>query len=70
MGKFTCSASAAWIHCSDPGHGLTHLSSGHAGAASHIKELKGYTTKIYNYVLGLWGGKKKRKIGSRANLPD
>ena len=29
-------------------------------AASHIEELEGPTTRTYNYVLGLWGGKKKR----------
>ena len=43
----------------DPGCGLTHHSSSHAVAASHIEELEGITTRIYNYVLGLWGGKKK-----------
>ena len=33
--------------------------------ASHIEELEVLTTRIYNYVLGLWGEKKKRKIGNR-----
>ena len=39
----------------------THHSSGHAEAASHMEELEGPTARIYNYVLGLWGGKKKRE---------
>ena len=30
-------------------------------AASHIEELGGLTTRIYNYVLGLWGEKKERE---------
>ena len=37
-----------------------HCSSGHAVAAFHI-ELERPTTRIYNYVLGLWGEKKKRR---------
>ena len=45
----------------DHGHGLTHCSSSHAVVASHIEELEWLTTRIYNYVLGLWGEKKKRK---------
>ena len=32
--------------------------------SSHIEELGGHRTRIYNYVLGLWGV-KKRKIDSR-----
>ena len=27
----------------------------------HIEELEGLMARIYNYVLGLWGGKKKRR---------
>ena len=45
-----------------------HRPPGHAEVASHIAELEGPTTRIYNYVLGgLWEKKKKkkRKIGSR-----
>ena len=43
----------------DPGHGPTSHSSSHAVAASHIEEPGcRSTTKIYNYVLGLWGEKK------------
>ena len=29
--------------------------------ASHIEELEGLTTIIYNYVLGPWGEKKKEE---------
>ena len=37
-----------------------HLSvSCHAVAAAYIEELEGFTTRIYNHALGLWGGKKK-----------
>ena len=45
----------------DPGHGPTHRSSGHAEAASHI-ELEGLTTRIDNYALALWGGKKRGRL--------
>ena len=41
----------------DPGHRLMHRLSSHDVAASHIEELEGLTTRIYNYVLGLWEGK-------------
>ena len=30
--------------------------SSHAVAASYLGELEGLTTRIYNYLLGLWGG--------------
>ena len=33
--------------------------SSHAVAGAHIEKLEGLTTRIYNYLLGLWGGKKK-----------
>ena len=47
---------------SDPECGTTHCSSSHAVSASHIEELEGLRTSIYNYVLGLWGeGKKKEE---------
>ena len=46
---------------SDSGHGPTHCSAGHAVAASHIEELEGLTTRIYNYVLWLWGEKERKK---------
>ena len=32
----------------------------HAVAASHIEELESPTTRIYNYVMGLWEGKNNR----------
>ena len=51
---------------SDPGRRPTHCSANHAVTASHIEELERLTITIYNYVLGLWGQKKKkRKIGNR-----
>ena len=31
----------------------------HAVVAAHTEELERLTTRIYNHVLGLWGGKKK-----------
>ena len=45
---------------SDPGcrHGAARL--GHAGAASHMPQLEGPTTKIYNHVPGGFGGKRKK----------
>ena len=57
--------SAAQVHClvTEPHHSSV---SGHAVVAAHIEELEGLRSRIYNYVLGLWGGKiKERKIGSR-----
>ena len=38
-----------------------HRSSGHNEAASHMPQLEGPTTKIYNYVLGGFGEKKQKK---------
>ena len=43
---------------SDPGGGPTHHSSSHAVTTSHVQELEGFVTRIYNNVLGLWGLKK------------
>ena len=40
-------------------------SSSRAVAASHMEELEWPTSRIYNYVLRLWGEKKKEKIGNR-----
>ena len=64
--RFARSATAAQgFSDSDPGcgHGTTR-SSGHDEAASHVLQLEGPITKVYNYVLGeIWGenaGKKKR----------
>ena len=53
-----------------------HCSSGHAEAASHMPQLEGPTTKMYNYVLGGFGEKKKKNkkkrlatvVSSGANL--
>ena len=38
-----------------------HRSSGHAEAASHMPQLEGPTTEIYNYVLGGFGEKKQKE---------
>ena len=39
-----------------------HLSvSCQAAVVAHIEELEQLTTRIYNYVLGLWGGKEKKE---------
>ena len=45
----------------DPERRPMHCLSSHAEAASHIEELEGSTTRIYSYVLGLWGEKKKEQ---------
>ena len=39
-----------------------HRSSGHAEAASHMPQLARHTAKIYNYVLGGFGEKNKRRF--------
>ena len=42
-----------------PGAEPHHLSvSSHAVAVAHVEELEGLIARLYNYVLGLWGGKK------------
>ena len=43
-----------------------HSSSGHVEATSHIPQLEGPATKIYNCVQGVLGNKaeKKKKIGN------
>ena len=56
-------------HClsgpgSVPGHGTTPLLTYCAVVAAHREELEGPTTRIYNYVLGLWGG-----INTNRELP-
>src|SRR3712207_7195740 len=38
-----------------------HHSSGHTEGASHMPQLEGHTTRIYNYVLGGFGEKKRGK---------
>ena len=42
-----------------------HHSLGHAEAASHIPQLEGPTTEIYNYVLG---GFREKKQGEKNRL--
>ena len=46
-----------------------HRSSGHAEATSHMSQPEALTTRIYIYVLGGFGDKKKeeekKKIGNR-----
>ena len=43
------------------GADLAHSSSGRAEAASHIGQLERPATRIYNYVLGGFGEKKKKE---------
>ena len=53
-----------------------HRTSGHAEAASHVAQPEALTTGIYNYVLGGFGEKKKKRnkirlatvVSSGANL--
>ena len=47
-----------------PEGGPTHHSSSHAVAASHIEELEGLTTRVYNYALVLWAGKKRGRLAT------
>ena len=60
--KFTHSTSVGGpgFTGSDLGCGPTYHSSSQAMAASYVEELEGHTARIYNYVLGLQGEKKKR----------
>ena len=51
----------------DPGHRPTHHSSSQAVVASHMEELEGLTTRIYNYILELWG-EKNIKSGPIINM--
>ena len=41
--------------------GADMASLGHVEVASHMPQLEGPTTKIYNYVLGAFGEKKQEK---------
>ena len=66
------------LHCGSPGFRswaqIRHCSSGHVEVASHMPQLEGLTTKIYNYVPGgIWGEKAEKKrlatvVSSGANL--
>ena len=40
-----------------------YLSSGRAETASHIAQPEGPTTRIYNYVLGALGRRRRKKRG-------
>ena len=55
------SASAAWGFTSSDLGAEWHCSSGHAEVVSHIAQPEGPTTRIYNYVLGVFGEKKKKR---------
>ena len=46
-----------------------YCSLGHVEAASHMPQLEGPTTKIYNYVLGVFG-EKKAGIKKKTNQID
>ena len=52
------SAAQVWFPGVEPHHPSV---SSHAMAVAHIEELEGLTTTIYNYALGLWGGKKREE---------
>ena len=75
MGIFGASLMAKGLGCilhfgglgftgSDPGHGPTPCSSSYAVVAFHIEEPEWLTIRIYNYVLGLWGEKKRGRSES------
>ena len=65
MAKSTCSAVVARSTGSDSGADLAPLIKP-SQVAPHIDELEEPTTRIYHYVLGGFGEKKKkRKIGNR-----
>ena len=53
-------ASLQWPRVSPVGILGMDMASSHAEAASHIADPKGPTTRIYNYVLGGFGEKKKK----------
>ena len=58
--KFSAlTALVAWVRFlgTEPHHSSV---SSYAVAAAHIEETEGLTTRIYNYVLGLWDKQKKR----------
>ena len=58
--KDRCSTLVAgvWSLGAEPHHSSV---SSHAIVVAHIEELKGLTTRIYNYVLELWEEKKERE---------
>ena len=54
-------AAAEGFAGSDPWARTWHRSSGHGEAASHMPQLEGPATKIYNCVLGGYGEVKQKK---------
>ena len=44
----------------DPGCGPMYHSSSHAVVTPHIEELEWLSTRVHNYVLGLWEEKRNR----------
>ena len=45
-----------------PGHRTTPpVCRCHAVVAVHVEEIEGLTARIYNHLLGLWGGKHKKE---------
>ena len=68
MVRFALSPLAAQgFTSSDPGRGHGTAHQAHAEAASHMAQPEEPTTRIYNYVLGGFGEKpkKRKKIGNR-----
>ena len=62
MVRFVHSGSAAQgFSGSDPGGARSTAQSGRVEVMSHITQPEGPTTRIYNYVLGDFGEKKKKK---------
>ena len=57
--KFTCSGPG--FHWFRPWAQTWHRSLGHAEVASHLPQLEGPTTNMYNYVPGGLGEKKQEK---------
>ena len=55
---------AAWVQFLgvEPHHSSV---SSHTVVVAHIGELEGPTARIYNYVPGLWGGKKRERERGR-----
>ena len=63
-----CVSAAQGFPGLDPGR-RPHSSSSHAEAASHIAELERPTTRIYSYVLGGLGEKKKKLATDVSSRP-
>ena len=53
-----------WLNsCAPIWHPVVHSTS-YAEVASHIEELEGCTTRVYNHALGLWGGKQRGRLAT------